>query len=282
MGGMKSLLFALFVALLMVGCGESPKPSEGVDMTDTVPKKDAIKTAVDWSKLQDRSGVTYLPNTDKPFSGYAKRAYENEQIKELAQFKNGYIVRIKEWRENGTPKREATYKDNKREGLATEWDEQGRKEAEENYKDDKLHGLQTKYSRNGQKWSEINYKDGKRDGLMTWYDDNGQMRGEANFKEGYEDGLWTEWYRNGQKRLEENYKDGMEDGLGTKWYDNGQKESEGTYKDGKYMSAEAWKPNGEKCPVTNVKNGNGVLVLYKDDGTEYHRVTYKDGEEVED
>jgi hypothetical protein len=39
---------------------------------------------------------------------------------------------------------------------------------------------------------------------------------------------------------------------------------------------------GEKCPVTNVKDGNGVLVIYKDDGTERFRETYKNGKIVED
>ena len=67
--GMKATLFALFVALLMVGCGEWSNPSGGVDMTDTAPKKDAIQTAVDLSKLQDRSGVKYLPNEENPFTG---------------------------------------------------------------------------------------------------------------------------------------------------------------------------------------------------------------------
>jgi len=43
----------------------------------------------------------------------------------------------------------------------------------------------------------------------------------------------------------------------------------------------AWKPNGEKCPVTNVVNGNGVWVWYNDDGTESFRTTYKDGVKVD-
>ena len=43
---------------------------------------------------------------------------------------------------------------------------------------------------------------------------------------------------------------------------------------------EVWEPNGEKCPVTNVKDGNGGLVLYNEDGTEYRRLTYKDGKET--
>ena len=60
---MKAILFALFVALLMVGCGED-------DLSDLDVFEDVTADAVDWSKLQDRDGVIYLPNTDKPFSGY--------------------------------------------------------------------------------------------------------------------------------------------------------------------------------------------------------------------
>ncbi len=195
----------------MVGCGEEANPSGGVDMTGTAPKKDAIETAVEWSKLQYRDEVTYLPNTDKPFSGYAKDAYENEQIKYLFQFKDG-----------------------------------------------KLDGLYFEWYKNGQKWMEKNYKDGLLDGPLTW------------------------WYENGQKWMEANYKDGKEDGLETHWYENGQKKCESNWKDGKVMSAVVWKPNGQKCPVTNIdKDGNGVIVWYNDDGTE-ERFTYKDGKFVED
>jgi hypothetical protein len=48
------------------------------------------------------------------------------------------------------------------------------------------------------------------------------------------------------------------------------------------MSVVVWKPNGEMCPVTNLKNGNGILVWYRDDGTKLFRSTYKDGKEVEE
>ena len=66
----------------------------------------------------------------------------------------------------------------------------------------------------------------------------------------------------------------------TVYYDNGQKRGEQNWKDGKLMSVVVWKPNGEKCPVTNVKDGNGVVVVYNDDGTELGRGTYKDGKRV--
>ena len=72
------------------------------------------------------------------------------------------------------------------------------------------------------------------------------------------------------------------DGPWTTWYSNGQKSGESTFKDGKLITAVVWKPNGEKCPDTNVVDGNGVWVWYKDDGTEDYRWTYKDGKVVED
>jgi antitoxin component YwqK of YwqJK toxin-antitoxin module len=56
---------------------------------------------------------------------------------------------------------------------------------------------------------------------------------------------------------------------------------ERNYKDGKPMSAESWKPNGEKCPETNLKDGNGVVVVYEEDGTEKARATFKDGKLID-
>jgi antitoxin component YwqK of YwqJK toxin-antitoxin module len=70
------------------------------------------------------------------------------------------------------------------------------------------------------------------------------------------------------------------DGLSTLWYENGHKGRESSWKGGKLMSAKGWKPTGEKCPVTNVKGINGVLVRYNDEGTEDVRFTYKDGVRV--
>ena len=40
----------------------------------------------------------------------------------------------------------------------------------------------------------------------------------------------------------------------------------GSIKEGMRVDAEAWKPNGEKCPFTNLKNGNGVSANYYENG----------------
>ena len=70
--------------------------------------------------------------------------------------------------------------------------------------------------------------------------------------------------------------------LQTSWDPNGQKRKELNYKDGKLMTIVVWKSNGEKCPDTNVVNGNGVVVAYNEDGTKMLRETYKDGEVVDE
>ena len=92
--------------------------------------------------------------------------------------------------------------------------------------------------------------------------------------------LRTEYYDNGQKKWEGMFRDGVQDGLMTSWYESGQKRGELNFFSGKVMSAKVWKPTGEKCPVSNVKDGNGVLLGYTEDGTESYRHTFKDGERV--
>ncbi len=169
---MKATLFATFVALLLVGCGESSTPFDpvdspkAIDLDDKEIREKIIAEAIDRDKLQKRGTKgeeLYAPNEQAAYTGWVKLIYPNGQIMILGQFKYG-----------------------KPNGLA------------------------------------------------------------------------TGWYENGQKRQEENYKD---------------------YK---LMSAVVWKPNGEKCPVTNVKDGHGLWVWYKEDGTESFRKTYKDGEAVLD
>ena len=93
---------------------------------------------------------------------------------------------------------------------------------------------------------------------------------------------YTGWakrmYDNGQISLLVQCTDGKFHGLWTRWYTHGQKRAEETYKDGKLVTTVVWKPNGEKCPVTKVVDGIGVVVFYDEAGMELWRQTYKDGE----
>jgi len=120
-------------------------------------------------------------------------------------------------------------------------------------------------------------------GWSKWMGGNGRIRNLIHRKDGKQNGLTVWFYKNnGQKERELNYKDGKKDGLMTWWYENGQKKSETTFTDDKVMTSVVWRPNGEKCPVTNVVNGNGAKVWYNNDGTEKERKTYREGELVRD
>ena len=194
---MKELLYVFSIALLIVGCGESPydsikstESSKSIDLDDPEALDKIIAEAIDKDKLQLRGKegeeLDYAPNGQTPYTGWVKTMWGDGQVKTLIQRKDG-----------------------KKDGLATSWHE------------------------NRQKKFSVNFKDGKRVGLANGWYDNGQKGAEGNYKDGKEDGLWTEWYENGQKHMERNLKDGKVVGLLTEWYENGHKMAEGNYKDGK-------------------------------------------------
>ena len=132
----------------------------------------------------------------------------------------------------------------------------------------------------GKEGEELLYAPNQKTPYTGWsklmYDD-GQIEALYQYKDGKEDGLGRWWYRNGQLFVEDTSKDGKSDGPARGWYSNGEKEYEGTHKDGKLMTFVGWKPNGEKCPVTNVVNGNGSYFKYHENGKKAEEGTYKDG-----
>ena len=161
--GMKPILFSVFVALLMVGWGESSQPSESAEMNDTAPKKEVIETAVDLSKLQDRNGVWFLPNEVTPFTGLAQSFYENGQKKLEFNWKDGKQDGLAtKWYESGQKKSEGSFKDGKPDGSLTFWDENSQKKLEGSWKDGKLHGLLIVYNKDGTEKVRSTYKDGEK------------------------------------------------------------------------------------------------------------------------
>jgi antitoxin component YwqK of YwqJK toxin-antitoxin module len=256
---MKKLLASMFVALLMVGCGEEGKSrSDGSESNQSSAETPEAKTAQDDKiNLDDNETLTkiiagaiddailqtrikggeelqYAPDQEQPYSGWVKVYHEGGQIHALGQCKDG-----------------------KKNGVEVRWYENGNKQWQRQWKDD------------------------QREGLWTGWYENGNKEGEVNLKNGKVDGLKAEWYENGNKKSEETYKEGKKDRFES-WYENGNKRATSTFKNEKMMTQTRWKPNGEKCPVTNVVNGNGVVVVYEEDGTERVRLTFKNGEPVLD
>jgi len=231
---MKATLFSLFVALLMVGCGEEAQ-------------KEAVQ-----EEAKDDPSVPLLIPCEACGKEVSKKT---EKCLNCGHPAPDSVVAYKEAQELEQKRREEAKAQAKQLGLndhtfilnAVDWDDKG-------------------FNYTG--WVKETY-------------DNGKISCLYQLKDGINHGLWIRWYDNCQKCELGSFKDGKLGGLWTLWYRNGQKKKESTYKEGTIVTTVGWKPNGEKCPVTNVKDGNGVTVRYNEDGTESSRYTYKDGEVVD-
>ena len=116
-------------------------------------KDGSIKEPVNYDEtLNERDGVSYTKETNKPYSGQVFSLYDH-----------------------GMKKAEGTIKDGKKDGLWTDWYQNGQKEREITYKDGNLDGLYSNWYENGQKMTEDIHKDGKLISEKYWNSDGSLM-----------------------------------------------------------------------------------------------------------
>jgi hypothetical protein len=113
---MKKLLAAMFVAVLLVGCGDSstsydpvdsstvtdvPESSKAIDFDDLETRKGIIAEAITVKKFERRGEkgeeLFYASNEQTPYTGWLKVMYGNGQIKVLGQLKDGKPSRLTRW-----------------------------------------------------------------------------------------------------------------------------------------------------------------------------------------
>ena len=235
-----------------------PSAVSKIDLDDPVILEKIIADAIDVQKLQNRSNsgsLMFAPMKQIPYTGWSKYITAKGQVLELRQWEKG------RWED----------------GLNIQFYESGKNRSKSNFKQGRRDGLFTEWYESGHRKFVENYKEGHLDGFSTdWYE-SGQKQGERNYKDGKKDGLWTEWYENGKKKGEVNYKAGKRDGKATRWYENGQIASEENWKQGIQRDAICWKPDGARCSVSNLKDGNGVLVSYYPNGRKRDEANFKEG-----
>ena len=73
------------------------------------------------------------------------------------------------------------------------------------------------------------------------------------------------------------FEKGKKNGLLVSWYDNGRKALEDHYVNGRLRSSASWKPNGVKCPLTKVVNGDGIRIVYEMNGRKQCQGAYVGG-----
>lgn len=162
---MKILVLLLVSMTLLVGCGRPDLNNPDLNNPDNLNM--ILEKAIVKEKLQKRGKVdeqlAYVPNDQKPYTGWVKEMYENGQVKVLWQYKNGIVDGLHvTWYENGQKDRESNYKEGKKNGLRTMWYENGQKKQEANWKAGNKHGSDTEWNEDGILMRETNWRDGKR------------------------------------------------------------------------------------------------------------------------
>ena len=75
-------------------------------------------------------------------------------------------------------------------------------------------------------------------------------------------------YENGVTECQIHFREGQEHGTAWCWYKNGRLCDYAENWEGRLVELKVWKPDGSVCKESQICNGDGVWVVYNEDGTE--------------
>lgn len=166
-----------------------------------------VFSACDSSKAQfeDQSPVSaYAIGAGSALANLGVTKYENGQLKSDATYDS-----IREWHENGNPKREVNFVNGRIDGVYLTSYADGGRHAEVNYRGGQRQGESYEWYENGQLKEKSSYLDGVADGEYLGLYRAGEKRFNATYKKGKIDGLFLQWRVDGKLRLEQNDKNGI-------------------------------------------------------------------------
>ena len=270
----------IIVTLIITACNVSPKLDksakpflEETEEIFSLNNTKVVDEAILTDDLQFRDELAYVSNTDKPYSGFSKSLHENGQLESLVKFENGYVFATKFWRTDGSA--EAYIESN--ESFHFEIHVGLWELADLGNSRGSFYEVFDELEPEWRSWMQE---------PMTIFGETVRLKSEGGTITPSEDGetitlakLWRKivfWHESEQVVLVMFCSsEGLVDKVVT-YFENGQKSSQSEFKDGLYWKAKTYKPNGESAEE-NVVNGNGKLMLYRDNGNLYFVETIKNG-----
>ena len=186
--------------------------------------------------------------------GFYKEYDEKGNLKKITKYVNDVeqvlesdmkpLIVQHEYYPNGKVKREASFRDGKREGVWRDFDEEGNVLSSQTYQkgvlvgqgivdtDGKRRGGYKEFYSDSTLRAEGLFIDGLRSGVWKFYYHNGQLQEEGCYKEGQPDGIWIWYYDNGQKQIEEQFFKGIPNGFYKEYDSRGNTIVTGTYFEG--------------------------------------------------
>ena len=157
-----------------------------------------ISTNVSTHQLIIRKGITYLTNSEKPFSGKVKDIFNNGQISYEGKYKSGlksgsFIT----YYNNGQVKKQANFIKGNIEGKVEEFHKNGNIKRRIEYKNGILDGVVENFREDGKLIHMETWKDKDLHGFFKTYDEKYGSVSTGYFNNRHESGEWKTYDKNG-------------------------------------------------------------------------------------
>lgn len=208
------------------------------------------------------------------------------------------------WRtyhDNGITASEATYVDDRRNGLYKEYDRKGELTLLEKYDDGLLVtdaeettvlDIKNEYGSDGSIIGTGTYRDGKKHGVHRTYDETGSIVASSIYEKGVKtaegligvsgryEGDWILFYQDGSVKEKGAYEDGVREGDWEFYYENGELRQKGEYRQGRVQGRWVWYyKDGNLRREEEYRRGreDGVSIEYDPTGRTLAKGQYIDG-----
>lgn len=120
-------------------------------------------------------------------------------------------------------------------------------------------------------------EDGQKEGTWLSWHSNGQLESQINWHNDNYSGHFQVWYPHGQVKALGQTKEGEVDGKWVDFYQSGIQASESWSQVGLAVSALVWTPDGQPCKKTDLKEGNGTVYQYEENGSVLKVTRFQNG-----
>lgn len=179
--------------------------------------------------------------------------------------------------------KEQLFSDGKKEGAFKYFYPNGAVGVTGNYVSDKLEGEVKSYYDDGKLYGTRTYQNGLLEGRQIYLHPNGKTLLEHHFLNDTLNGPYHTYYENGKSEEVFTYNKGKEDGIYQYYYENGQLWIEKEYKNGLLLNViGSYDSQGNPRDYGTIKNGNGTVNYYTEEGKVYNTQTFKDGVKIKE
>ncbi|MGE4289434.1 MAG: toxin-antitoxin system YwqK family antitoxin [Salinivirgaceae bacterium] len=186
----------------------------------------------------------------------------------------------KQYHENGNPRYEAYFVDDKPIGKLTRWDNKGNLYAILEYKNTGEKATARFYHSNGKIAATGNYLGKSKDSIWLYYDENSHLYLQESYEKGEKHGIFKQFTSEGILIELITWKQGIKNGSWKKFYVEGPLMWEANFVDGKLEGdAKSYYKNGKLQKEGKFVNDlmEGAWLRYKENGTFEKVLQYKNG-----